>query len=212
MIHKTVFSFLTVFFTPFMLFAQETAATEQDGTGFMSAIEKAGGWMVPIVILALVALTLIIERTIFYIRTRAFNNKMLTEYLQGIANDSKSQYKEELEDELREATQVYVNRMEKGMTLLGGVGNLAPLLGFFGTVIGMIQAFADIAAATTVNAKVVAVGIQIALVTTAGGLAIAVPTLGFFHFFNHLVQKVYAHSDTVIADITTGKNRLSSSS
>ena len=73
----------------------------------------------------------------------------------------------------------------------------------------MIEAFAAIAAATTVNAKVVAVGIQIALVTTAGGLAIAVPMLFFFHFFNHIVQKSYTQSDRIIAGLSSSLPYLS---
>jgi len=61
----------------------------------------------------------------------------------------------------------------------------------------MIGAFASIAAATTVNAKVVAVGIQIALITTAGGLSVAVPALAFFYFFAHLIQTMFAKMDII---------------
>ena len=185
------------------------AETTEDTSSFLPALQKAGIWMIPIIVLALLGLTLIIERLIFYFKSKAWDNKLLHAHLSQVAQNSQAKYKEELEEELREATQVYINKMEKGMSLINGVGNLAPLMGFFGTVVGMIKAFAAIAAATTVNAKVVAVGIQIALITTAGGLAIAVPVLGFFHFFNHLVQKSYAYADDVISELTKGKTRLS---
>ena len=114
-----------------------------------------------------------------------------------------------MEDELRKEVQLYSNKMEKGLSLLSGIGQLAPIVGFLGTVLGMINAFASIAVATTVNAKVVAVGIQIALVTTAGGLVIAAPTLTCFYFFMHIIQNRYARSEEVINDICRKIPKLS---
>jgi biopolymer transport protein ExbB len=82
-------------------------------------------------------------------------------------------------------------------------------VGFLGTVLGMIQAFAAIAAASTVNAKVVAVGIQIALTTTAGGLIVAAPTLIVFYLLSHLIQNRYAKAEEVIPEIASVYPRLS---
>jgi biopolymer transport protein ExbB len=65
--------------------------------------------------------------------------------------------------------------LERGLVALATIANVAPLLGFLGTVSGMISAFAAIAAAEQVSAKLVAKGIQEALITTATGLIIAVP-------------------------------------
>ena len=155
--------------------------------------------MIVILLFALIALTIIIERIIFYIRTGTWKTQELELFLSGICDKSDAKYKEELEDEMREYFQIYVNKMERGMAFLNGIGNIAPILGFLGTVIGMIDAFAAIAVATTVNAKVVATGIQIALVTTAGGLIVAAPTLAFFHFFNHIIQNIYSQSDEIIS-------------
>jgi biopolymer transport protein ExbB len=73
--------------------------------------------------------------------------------------------------------------LERGLTLLASVSNVAPLLGFLGTVSGMISAFAAIAAAEQVSAKLVAKGIEEALITTAAGLMIAVPVSVFYSFF-----------------------------
>ena len=114
-----------------------------------------------------------------------------------------------MEDDLAKAFQIYTNRLESGLSLLSGVGHLAPIVGFLGTVLGMINAFASIAMATTVNAKVVAVGIQIALVTTAGGLIVAAPTLAFFYLFTHIIQNRYIQSEEHIAEICKGLPKLS---
>jgi biopolymer transport protein ExbB len=73
--------------------------------------------------------------------------------------------------------------LERGLTILASVSNVAPLLGFLGTVSGMISAFAAIAAAEQVSAKLVAKGIEEALITTAAGLVIAVPISIFYSYF-----------------------------
>ena len=73
--------------------------------------------------------------------------------------------------------------LERGLVALATIANVAPLLGFLGTVSGMISAFAAIAAAEQVSAKLVAKGIQEALITTATGLIIAVPVTIAHSFF-----------------------------
>jgi biopolymer transport protein ExbB len=66
-------------------------------------------------------------------------------------------------------------QLEQGLVWLATISNVAPLLGFLGTVIGMIQAFQAIQLAGEVEATLVAGGIKVALITTAAGLTIAIP-------------------------------------
>jgi biopolymer transport protein ExbB len=73
--------------------------------------------------------------------------------------------------------------LERGLAVLATIANVAPLLGFLGTVAGMISAFGAIALAGQVEASLVAGGIKIALITTAGGLIIAIPTNIAYNFF-----------------------------
>ena len=73
--------------------------------------------------------------------------------------------------------------LEKGLIWLSTIATIAPLLGFLGTVIGMIQAFAAIEVAGEVEATLVAGGIKVALITTATGLAVAIPMNLFHNFF-----------------------------
>ncbi|MEX0842779.1 MAG: MotA/TolQ/ExbB proton channel family protein, partial [Gemmatimonadota bacterium] len=68
-----------------------------------------------------------------------------------------------------------LSKLEKGLVVLATLTNIAPLLGFLGTVIGMIIAFQAIEVAGEVEATLVAGGIKVALLTTAAGLAIAIP-------------------------------------
>lgn len=90
-----------------------------------------------------------------------------------------SDLKEELILETEEAGKAYLGRY---LVVLNTIGNVAPLLGLFGTVLGMIQAFDAIAAAGTGDPKVVAGGISQALVTTAAGLTIAIPAIVAYRY------------------------------
>ncbi|WP_411824134.1 MotA/TolQ/ExbB proton channel family protein [Leptospira sp. 'Mane'] len=81
----------------------------------------------------------------------------------------------------REASEV-ITLLEKGLTVLSAVSTIAPLVGFLGTVSGMINAFDAIANADQVNAKVVAGGIKEALITTAAGLIVAIPAMTFYQY------------------------------
>ncbi len=82
---------------------------------------------------------------------------------------------EDVEKAVENAGILEMSFLEKGLIALSTTINLAPMLGFLGTVIGMIQAFAAIAAAGEVEPTIVASGIQVALITTASGLAVAIP-------------------------------------
>jgi len=165
--------------------------------------------MIPIVLLGIVALTIIIERFIYFTRNIVWKGDTVRQHLREAAAESKAYYREDLEDDLQSAFRLYANGMERGLAMLSGIGNIAPIIGFLGTVVGMISAFASIAAATTVNAKVVAVGIQIALVTTAGGLYVAAPALAFFHFFTHVIQSRYSDADEAIKELCGDRPKLS---
>lgn len=73
--------------------------------------------------------------------------------------------------------------LERGLAVLATVSNVAPLLGFLGTVAGMISAFGAIATAGQVEASLVAGGIKVALITTAAGLLVAIPVNVAYNFF-----------------------------
>ncbi|MDA3906489.1 MAG: MotA/TolQ/ExbB proton channel family protein [Bacteroidales bacterium] len=89
---------------------------------------------------------------------------------------------------------VLMGRLEKGLSWIALFIALAPMLGFMGTVIGMIGAFADIAAAGNISATVVASGIQVALLTTVFGLIVAIILQVFY---NYLVAKI----DSIVNDM-----------
>jgi len=79
---------------------------------------------------------------------------------------------------------------EQYMPVLGTAAAVSPLIGLFGTVWGLVHAFMNISQSKSADISVVAPGIAEALITTLGGLAVAIPTLIFFHFFSNEIRKL----------------------
>lgn len=100
---------------------------------------------------------------------------------EGVANLRRGQA--ELAQRMSTAIEVEQVEMERNLSVLGTMSNIAPLLGLFGTVIGIIRAFADIARTGSGGSSVVAMGVSEALMTTAAGIVVAVIATVFFNFF-----------------------------
>ena len=96
---------------------------------------------------------------------------------------------------------IELSKLEKGLVILATLTNVGPLLGFLGTVIGMIIAFQSIEAAGEVEATLVAGGIKVALLTTAAGLAIAIP-MSIFH--NYFVARI----DGLVIDMEESAQKM----
>jgi biopolymer transport protein ExbB len=102
---------------------------------------------------------------------------------------------------IENAGAIEVSKLESGLVWLATLSNVAPLLGFLGTVIGMIQAFQAIEIAGEVEATLVAGGIKVALITTASGLAIAIP-INIAH--NYFVTRV----DRIVIDMEESAQKM----
>jgi biopolymer transport protein ExbB len=96
---------------------------------------------------------------------------------------------------------IQMANLERGLIWLATVSNVAPLLGFLGTVVGMIAAFAAIENAGEVDAQLVAGGIKVALITTAAGLVIAIP-VNIAH--NYFVTKI----DGMVIDMEESAQKM----
>jgi biopolymer transport protein ExbB len=94
-----------------------------------------------------------------------------------------------------------LSKLEKGLVVLATLTNVAPLLGFLGTVVGMIVAFQAIEAAGEVEATLVAGGIKVALLTTAIGLVIAIP-VSVAH--NYFVSRI----DSLVIDMEESAQKM----
>lgn len=111
------------------------------------------------------------------------------------------QPKEDVEKTIETAALHEMARLEKRLILLASVANVSPLLGFFGTVSGMIKSFDALAEQGLSNPGAVAAGISEALVTTAAGLAVAIPVQLAYNYFMNSINKS-------VRDIETSTNML----
>ena len=163
---------------------------------------KGGPVMWPLLLCSIIALAVIIERAWFLHRARmniaefmerinaALASNQLAEatriceeyrgplssiFLAALKKHRRS--REEIEKAIESSAGVEVAKMERNLVILATMGKMAPLLGFYGTVTGMIGAFESIAKAGMGDPGVVAGGIAEALITTAAGLTIAIPTV-----------------------------------
>ncbi len=107
----------------------------------------------------------------------------------------------EIEQAISTTGTIELGFLERGLVVLATIANVAPLMGFLGTVAGMILAFGAIEAAGDVDPTLVAGGIKVALLTTATGLIIAVPVNIAYNFF---VTRI----DTLIVDMEHGAQRV----
>ncbi len=107
----------------------------------------------------------------------------------------------ELEAAVATTGTIELGFLERGLVILATIANVAPLMGFLGTVAGMILAFAAIETAGTVEPSLVAGGIKVALLTTAAGLVIAIPVNIAYNFF---VTRI----DTLIVDMEHGAQKI----
>ncbi|MBC2856631.1 MAG: MotA/TolQ/ExbB proton channel family protein [Cetobacterium sp.] len=94
-----------------------------------------------------------------------------------------------LEEKGREAALSQIPQLERNMWILSIVAHTTPLIGLLGTVTGMIQAFQAVSLHGTGDPSVLANGISQALLTTAGGLIVAIPALVFYNYFNKKIDE-----------------------
>jgi biopolymer transport protein ExbB len=111
------------------------------------------------------------------------------------------QPKEDIDKTIENAALFEMSRLERGLSILATVANVAPLLGFLGTVTGMINSFDALAKVGLSNPAAVAAGISEALITTAAGLFIAIPIQIIYNFFMAKINKF-------VRDIETAANML----
>lgn len=103
--------------------------------------------------------------------------------------------KGELEQVISTTGAIELSFLERGLVVLATIANVAPLMGFLGTVAGMILAFESIAAQGDVDPATVAGGIKVALLTTAAGLTIAIPVNIGYNYFVSRIDKLVVNME-----------------
>lgn len=202
----------------------------------MLAIIQAAGWPIYLLLIAsVVGLALIIERLIYLRRNRLLPASLLDEVI-GVYRSGKidadviatleknsplgrvlaaglrnvDSPRDVMKESIEEAGRGTAHELERFLTTLGTIATLAPLLGLFGTVVGMIEIFGA-QNATGANPAQLAHGISVALYNTGFGLAIAMPTLIFYRHFRALVDSFLVDMEqqaVKFVDIVHGNRRV----
>lgn len=185
----------------------------------MLSIIQAAGWPIwPLILCSVVALTLIIERLLSLRSARVAPGRLLDEVISvtraslpgpDVVNKLSSNSvmgqvfaaglravianpridEESLRTAFESAGRAAVHRLERYLNTIGTIAAAAPLLGLFGTIVGMIEIFGSQSPTGGSNPAVLAHGISIALYNTAFGLIIAIPALMFYRYFRGRVDE-----------------------
>ena len=182
----------------------------------MLELVKSGGWlMAPIILCSIAAMAIIAERLWSLQRARvapgdlvaqvwrwASRGELTQERMQALQQGSalgrilasglasRDLDREIMKESIEDVGHHVVRELERYVDTLGTIAAITPLLGLLGTVIGMIKVFAVITAQGVGEPRVLAGGISEALVTTAAGLTVAIPSLLFHRFFRVRVDEL----------------------
>ncbi len=190
------------------------------------AIIQAAGWPIwPLLFASIIAVALIIERSatlrqskvipptlldqvVHVYQRQGVNDDVLDKLAKdsplgevlaaGLRNHKSSRYV--MKEAIEEAGRSAAHELERFLTTLGTIATAAPLLGLFGTVIGMIHIFGS-QSPTGTNPQQLAYGISVALYNTAFGIGIAIPSLIFYRHFKNKV-------DGFVVDMEQAATRL----
>jgi len=183
---------------------------ENASYGLLQLFHDGGFMMYPLLLASLLGLGVIIAKFYVLLVARRDSSRVLTEVrqmseegrveealaylertpgpvaailLSGLNRIRERRAGNDVEQAMTSTGKIELGFLERGMVVLATVATVAPLMGFLGTVWGMISAFAAIELAGQVEATLVASGIKIALITTATGLMIAIPINIAYNYF-----------------------------
>ncbi|WP_295153979.1 MotA/TolQ/ExbB proton channel family protein [uncultured Brachyspira sp.] len=165
-----------------------------------------------LLISSILGLTIIIDRFIYFTRIKSQDNSLAPKLISLIKDNelkaaialcetSKSPLaniiaaglnnKDMIKESMQSASNKELPRLERFISALSTISTIAPLLGLLGTILGMIQSFAVMSVVGSGNPNALASGIANALLTTAAGLIIAIPTVVFYNYFvNTLNERI----------------------
>ncbi len=182
----------------------------------MFEMVQAGGWlMLPILLCSIIALAIVGER-FWSLQQKRINpatlvsqvwqwyksDNLTDQNIEALANTSplgrvlaaglvnRHHPREIMKESIEDTGRQVVVELERYLNTLGTIASITPLLGLLGTVIGMIKVFAAITSHGVGNPSVLAGGISEALITTAAGLSVAIPSLIFYRYFRGKVDEL----------------------
>ena len=192
----------------------------------LEIFEKGGFLMYPIFICSLVAVTIFFERMFYLKSVKTKSNRFVLRVKNLVKKGSielaisacrKSptpiskimlaglvkfgQGRDEMKEAIEDSANQEIPVLERNLSTLSTIGNITPLLGLLGTVFGMVKAFNVIAVMGVGKPEALAGGISEALLTTAFGLSIAIPTIVVYNYLSHRVDKLIREMEVNCVDL-----------
>lgn len=180
----------------------------------MFEIIIAGGWlMVPIILCSIIAVAIVLERFLALrsgrvmpsaipaqVKLWASQHELDAKHIEQLrrssplgrvlaaALDNRDRAREIIKEAIEDTGRHVVHELERFLNTLGTIAGITPLLGLLGTVVGMIKVFSAIMVHGVGDPNELAGGISEALITTAAGLTVAIPSFFFYRYFRGLVR------------------------
>ena len=192
---------------------------------FIDKVIEAGGSMMPLALCSVISIAVIIERSVQLRKKNVIDPELVEKASKLIGKDDLEAARKigqesptlfgkildkgieahqiegsKLEDALVECSARILPKLEKFLNVLALIGSIAPLLGLFGTVYGMILSFDEIAK-ESVDKELMAKGISVALITTGTGLLIAIPAIIANNYFRSRVDYYYSAVEEAILQV-----------
>ncbi len=192
-----------------------------------SFLSLAGPMAIPLLIASVCSLAVIIEKTVFFMRHKDDGVKLIKKIEMMVDEDDilsalnelkgkkgpnaklmstalahHSENPERIREVLQAVGEDEIKKMEKHLSVLDVIAMIAPLLGLLGTVLGIIDSFNILGASVGTAAPAqISSGIAAALISTAVGLIIAIPTAIFYSYFSNIVERKAHEMNLSMVDI-----------
>ncbi len=192
----------------------------------LEVFNKGGFLMYPIFICSLIAITIFFER-MFYLKSIKTKSKRFVLRVKNLVKKGSIELaisacrksptpismimlaglmkfgrgRDEMKEAIEDSANQEIPVLERNLSTLSTIGNITPLLGLLGTVFGMVKAFNVIAVMGVGKPEALAGGISEALLTTAFGLSIAIPTIVIYNYLSHRVDKLIREMEVNCVDL-----------
>ncbi|MDX2190861.1 MAG: MotA/TolQ/ExbB proton channel family protein [Bacteroidota bacterium] len=204
----------------------EPPVSTEDSLPLFELIMKGGIIMIPIFLLSFLAIYLLIERLLLISKsTKGYDSlwaqikaniksgdlktaqslaaqsdtsigRMLVKGISKIGQPIK-----QIESSIEAAGRIEVMKLEKGLSILGIVAAIAPMLGFIGTISGVIKIFYNISLADNISIGLIAGGLYEKMVTSAAGLIVGIIAHTSYHYLNSLIEDSILKLETVGSEL-----------
>ena len=202
---------------PILLIADSVSAGVAAGSAGMTWFEllsKGGIIMIPILLLSLFSIYLFIERFVYIKKSTEIDKKLIdilllelrktniSQAIQYAQNDHTATGKvllsglnklgkpiQEIESHMESATNLEITKMEKNTGYLGIIAGIAPMLGFIGTITGVIKIFYNISLTDNLSIGIIAEGLYQKMICSGAGLIVGVVAYSCYHYLQLMIDR-----------------------